>query len=290
MWNPKPMVETPISEARIRTDDDLQLPEPPRWMLYAPDVADRLFASESFRQPSRSRRRPVADPFSREWFEQIERQRYSRPGHWIPRVLEFGRHAGETLLGLGDGLGTDWLQYARHGARVIVCSRSPEQIDLIERNFRLRDCPGRFMLAPTRALPIDSASIDVVCIQGHVGFGADAGATIDEIYRVLRPGGKVIVVTRARYDAGYWHDRVFPWRRWWRRTQPPCDAATARELRRDFGRFVDHVVKKRHLRRAQLPQLWRLFPLPVLERFLGQYLILKAFKPVTAAFDLPAAA
>jgi hypothetical protein len=32
-----------------------------------------------------------------------------------------------------------------------------------------------------------------------------------------------------------------------------------------------------------LPQLWRPFPLPLLERLLGQFLILKAFKPLSAA-------
>ena len=51
--------------------------------------------------------------------------------------MEFAKHSGETLLGLGNGLGTDWLQYARHGAAVIVCSSSAEQLALTRRNFEL---------------------------------------------------------------------------------------------------------------------------------------------------------
>ena len=35
---------------------------------------------------------------------------------WIPKLLEFAKHSGEKLLGVGHGLGTDWVQYAQNGA------------------------------------------------------------------------------------------------------------------------------------------------------------------------------
>ena len=40
---------------------------------------------------------------------------HGHEGRWIPRLLEFAKHSGETLLGLGNGLGTDWLQYRDTG-------------------------------------------------------------------------------------------------------------------------------------------------------------------------------
>jgi hypothetical protein len=61
-------------------------------------------------------------------------------------------------------------------------------------------------------------------------------------------------------------------------------------LRRLFGAFVEHRVYKRHLRRGDVPHLWRLVPLSALERVLGRVLIIKAFKPLSAARTLPAAA
>src|SRR5204863_8639045 len=123
------------------------------------EAADRLFLREAFRSPPRDF---AARPYTLSWFEQVERQRYARHGYWIPKVLEFKRHAGETVLGLGEGLGTDWLQYARHGTTVLACSPSQEQLGLVRRNFELRGLTGRFLHAPPNGLPIDAASIDVV--------------------------------------------------------------------------------------------------------------------------------
>ena len=128
----------------------------------------------------------------------------------MPKVLEFRRHAGETLLGLGEGLGTDWLQYACHGAKVIAAGPSQEQLGLIRKNFEFRGQAGRFVHAPPHALPIDAASIDVVCVQGLLHELERPAAVIDEVYRVLRPGGEVIVVAPAKFDATFWCNACFP--------------------------------------------------------------------------------
>jgi SAM-dependent methyltransferase len=265
------------------THADLRLwaADPPVDADDPPSAAERLYTREAFRAPPR---RGVADPYSLSWFEQIERQRYSRHGYWVPKVLEFRRHAGETLLGLGEGLGTDWLQYARHGTKVIACSPSQEQLGLIRKNFDLRGQAGRFVHAPPHALPIDAASIDVVCLNGLLHELERPAAVVDEVYRVLRPGGKVIVVAPAKYDATFWCHAFFPWRRWFAARPPETTRSkTGRGLRREFARFVEHRVYKRHLRRSNLPQVWRVYPLPLMERLLGQLLILKAFKPLSAA-------
>ncbi len=250
--------------------------------LFDESVADRLFRRESFRAPSR--RRIAIEPYGREWFEQIERHRYGRHGAWIPRALEFGRHRGETVLGLGEGLGTDWLQYAKNGSVLTVCSPSLEQLGLLRRHFDHREQSARFLHAPPHAVPVESASVDVVCIQGLLHEVEQPAAVISEVYRVLRPGGKAIAIAPAHYDAAYWSRVLYPWLRLIdHEPMSPNRGATARQLRRDFAQFVDHKVSKRHLRRAVLPQLWRVLPLGLLERLIGQALILKAFKPVTAA-------
>jgi SAM-dependent methyltransferase len=254
------------------------------------EAADRLYQREAFRSPRSGRHSPSIEPYSLPWFEQIEQQRYGRHGYWIPKVLEFARHGGETLLGLGEGLGTDWLQYARNGTQMIACSASQEQLGLVRRNFELHGLSARFLHAPPHGLTLDSASIDVVHVQGLLHELDRPAAVIDEVYRVLRPGGKVLAVAPAHYDAAFWYDACFPWRRWFRRGQPEPAAATAHTLRRAFGRFVEHKFYKRHLRRSQLPPLWRFGPLQVLERLFGQMLVLKAFKPLSAAMTTVALA
>lgn len=254
------------------------------------DFARRLFAQEALNPSAPRPPAEPAEPYSLEWFVTIETQRHSKHGRWIPKLLEFTKHAGETLLGIGDGLGTDWLQYARHGAQVVVCSPSTSQLGLIRRNFELRGLYGRFLHARLTSLPLESASVDVACITSLMQGVEEPNALVDEVYRVLKPGGKVLAVTPAKYDVDFWYRTIFFWMRWCSRRRKDVNAAhrfSARGLKRLFSRFAEHRIHKRQLRRSEVPHVWRWAPLSLLARLMGRVLVVKAFKPLSAA--LPSA-
>jgi SAM-dependent methyltransferase len=256
------------------------------------EVAEQLFAAESL-SPHRRRGEQV-EPFSLQWFLDIEAARYGRHNRWIPRLLEFSKHKGDRLLCLGDGLGTDWVQFARHGAEVMACSPTAEHRVLVQRHFDLRGLRGQFLNGHPTAVPVDSSSIDVVCLNSLFHSDVDPVRVVEEVYRVLKPGGKVLAILRAKYDVEYLCYRWLPFQQLWRRHVPRATRLGApfsgRGARRLFGRFVEHNICKRHLRRADVPHLWRWLPLPVLERVMGQLLIIKAFKPLSAAISTPVAA
>ncbi len=255
--------------------------------------AERLFACEALGPcaPLVADYRS-AEPYTLQWFLNIESHRHGRRGRWIPRLLEFAKHPGETLLGIGRGLGTDWLQYARHGANVVVCGPAANELDLARRNFQLRGLTARFLHAQPADLPLESSSIDVACINGLLHEAANPAAVVREVYRVLKPGGKVLVVAPARYNVSYWFYTCFPWLQLVARrpAEPASFRFSARRLRALFSDFVEHRVYKRQLRRAEVPHIWRWIPTPLLERFVGQLLILKGFKSVSAAMPLQTAA
>jgi SAM-dependent methyltransferase len=256
------------------------------------DFAERLYAAEAL-TPRRSRNDAGPEPYTLQWFLDIESQRHGRYGRWLPRLLEFSKHPGETLLGLGHGLGTDWLHYARHGAAVVVCSPSTTQLSLVRRNFELRGLSGRFLHAAPTGLPLESASIDVACVSGLLEVVANPQAIVEEIYRVLKPGGKVLAVAPARYDVDFWYRVCFWWQGLFRKRVPATEGPvrfSGRKLRRLFGRFIEHRIHKRQLRRSEVPHLWRWLPMPLLERLFGRALVVKAFKPLSAALPLQAAA
>ncbi len=256
------------------------------------ELADRHYAAETLRVGQRPRE--GAEPFSLQWYLDVEAARHGRQGKWIPRLLEFTKHGGERLLGLGSGLGTDWVQYARHGAAVTACTSSADQLALVQRNFELRGLRGVFLNADPAALPVEAASIDVVCLVGLLPEAPDPRAVVEEVYRVLKPGGKVLAVVRAHFDIDYWRYRFLPWSRWLEARQGRGGAAacgcSARALRRLFGRFGEARVYKRHLRRGEVPHLWRWLPHPLLERLLGRMLVYKAFKPLSTAMNVHLAA
>lgn len=248
------------------------------------EFAQKLFAFESLQPPAPPA--PVADqvePYSLQWFLQLENQRHAKHGRWIPKLLEFAKHSGETLLALGEGLGTDWVQYAQQGAKVIVCGRAPAQLDLIRRNFQVRGLSGRFLhVEPTR-LPLQAGAVDVACITS-LSSGDQMAKVVEEVFRVLKPGGKVLAVAPAYHHVDRWAENLCFWRRW--RGAPaavptlPGDQWTARQLRGLFRSFHEHRIRKRQLRRSEVPTLLRILPLPLLARIMGRFLILKAFKPV----------
>jgi SAM-dependent methyltransferase len=250
---------------------------------------DQLHAAESM-GPRSARPPDTIEPFSLQWFLDAEHQRHHRYARWLPSALEFSKHSGETILGLGTGLGTDWVQYARQGASVTICGPSADQLALVRRNFELRELPARFVQAVPTSLPLDPASIDVVCLSDLLHQVRDPLALVDEVYRVLKPGGKVLAITPAKYDIEFWRRILLPWR-WRLRSRTPSEPNfSSRRLRGLFHRFVEHRVHKRHLRRADVPHVWRLMPTSMLERWIGRMLVLKAFKPLSSAIHVPLAA
>jgi ubiquinone/menaquinone biosynthesis C-methylase UbiE len=254
---------------------------PGRALLDA-DKAERLFATEALGRASRE----TADPYSLQWFLDAEHARHGRNGAWIPRSLEFTKHGGETLLGLGDGLGTDWVQYARHDATVVACSPSEERVALVRRNFELRGLNGRFLNVRSESLPLESASIDVACVNTPLPELGDPPAIVSEVYRVLKPGGKVLAVASAKYDLDYFR-RFLPFTQ---HSTPTTERFSRRGMRRLFAAFVDHRISKRHLRRGDVPRMCRWIPRSLLARVVGRYIILKAFKPLSSVGALPLAA
>lgn len=285
---------------RFESDDPIQELASPRVMdsdtdlspfipfLTDRDEADRLSMRESWRLPSSRQLDAHLEPFTLPWFLQIERRRYARHGSWIPHVLEFRRHCGDKLLALGDGLGTDWVRFAENGSEVVVCSPSAEQLLIVQRHFELRAVRGEFVEGELTSLPVATHGMDLVCLSERDWKGDELEKVVAEIYRVLKPGGKVMAVFPAAYDSNYFQRLLMPWQRWFGAPPRPSGERRFRsaELKSLFARFGEVRVSKRHLRRSDLPHLWRVLPLPILERVMGRFLIVKAFKPLSSVAEL----
>ena len=143
--------------------------------------------------------------------------------------------------------------------------------------------PGVHCVMATPFLPDES--LDVVCLSAlSAGLAAPLEQTVDEIFRVLKPGGKIIAALPAKYDARWWQDFWFPWIRWFEGRRPERSGHwSGKALRNVFGHFAVQRVQKRHLRRSDLPHVWRWMLLPCLERIMGRFLVVKAFKPLTSS-------
>jgi SAM-dependent methyltransferase len=139
--------------------------------------------------------RPVG---SRGFFEDLEEYRFDKL-HYLPRLVDFGGHAGKELLEVGCGIGTDLVRFARGGAIVTGIDLSQTAIDLARQNFDWNGVSAKELrVANAEALPYADSSFDVVYGHGVVQYTAEADRLVRECHRVLRPGGRAIFMVYNR--------------------------------------------------------------------------------------------
>ena len=141
---------------------------------------------------------------TREFFDAIERHRYTEYASWMPRLMGFENFRGAQLLEVGCGMGTDLLQFSRGGARCVGIDLTPRSIEITQHRFRLYGADGRFMISDGEHLPFSDESFDVVYSNGVLHHTPDTAGAVREVHRVLRPGGTAKIMLYHRNSLNYW--------------------------------------------------------------------------------------
>jgi 2-polyprenyl-3-methyl-5-hydroxy-6-metoxy-1,4-benzoquinol methylase len=140
-----------------------------------------------------------AQPLSREWFDRVERFRYAREPY-IHAAAQFTRWAGRDVLEIGVGAGTDHLQFARAGARVVGVDLTDMAIETTRHHLGLYGTSSDLHRVDAEKLPFDAESFDLVYSWGVIHHAAFPQRVIDEVQRVLRPGGEFVGMFYARHS------------------------------------------------------------------------------------------
>jgi SAM-dependent methyltransferase len=143
-----------------------------------------------------------ATPGTREFYDEIEQHRYREEFH-IPLIAEFEQHSNERVLEIGGGVGTDGRQYATHGTHYIDADLSLNSLLNARQNFEVHEVTGYFAQADAEKLPFPDDSFDLVYSHGVLHHTPNTLQAINQGYRVLRPGGKIIIMLYARESFGY---------------------------------------------------------------------------------------
>jgi len=115
--------------------------------------------------------------------------------------------AGQSVLDVACGTGVVAVTAARRGARVKGLDLSPVLLEVARANAALAQVQIDFVEGDAEALPYSDASCDVVLSQfGHM-FAPRPEVAIQEMLRVLKPGGRIAFST---WPPEHLVGRVFP--------------------------------------------------------------------------------
>lgn len=137
--------------------------------------------------------------FSKEDYLKQSKVRYQLE----PEILEFAEFEifkGKKTLEIGVGLGSDHMLLAENGAILTGIDLTDRAIGHTKRRFRLLNLASELKLADAEDLPFQDASFDMVYSWGVIHHSPNTPGIVDEIFRILKPGGKAKIMIYHKYS------------------------------------------------------------------------------------------
>jgi ubiquinone/menaquinone biosynthesis C-methylase UbiE len=116
-----------------------------------------------------------------------------------------------TVLEVGGGTGAN-LPHYRNVERVTISEPDPYMRARLRPKLEAASVPVEISEAGAQALSFPDGRFDTVVSTLVLCTVPDQGAALDEIRRVLRPGGRLLFIehVRAEGSAARWQDRIEP--------------------------------------------------------------------------------
>ncbi|NQS88961.1 class I SAM-dependent methyltransferase [Patescibacteria group bacterium] len=112
----------------------------------------------------------------------------------IPLYADFESYKGKKVLEVGCGVGVDGIQFAKVGAFYTGVDLTEAGIRITQERFNLSNQTGILRKANAEDLPFSDGSFDHVYSFGVIHHSPHPERIVDEIYRVLKPGGTATIM------------------------------------------------------------------------------------------------
>jgi ubiquinone/menaquinone biosynthesis C-methylase UbiE len=235
---------------------------------------------------------PLGSP---EYFKYYDKLREANESIEFSSALhDFKGFTGKKVLDVGCGNGYTLSRYALEGAEVHGVDITETGIDLCRKRFELLGLKGHFSVENAERLPFGNATFDCVCSMGVLHHVPHPEIAFEEIFRILKKGGRIIVMVYHKNSV------LYRFRMMWISLKtgksmkqlvnevdgignPKGDVYSRRELRELLHQF-DHISMFAGLLQGWMisPKFSSILPYKILsylaKRF-GWFLYAKAIKP-----------
>ena len=136
---------------------------------------------------------------------QYMEEMFSYRKHLAVTEMELKTLQGLNVLEIGSGGGAHSALFQKYGANVISIDITLERVLSTSKKLSLLSgSKGVAFLSDAENLPFNNESFDIVYSNGVLHHSENTEKCVEEVYRVLKPNAKAILMLYSRYSAHYW--------------------------------------------------------------------------------------
>lgn len=174
---------------------------------------------------------------------------------YLKPFAKFDDGHDKDVLEVGVGMGADHLEWAKHHPKSLTgIDLTQRAVDFTSQRLRLEGFEPNVRQGDAESLPFADNSFDIVYSWGVLHHSPNTQKGIDEVHRVLRPGGTArVLIYHRRGMVAYmlWFRYSLMRRRWLSLTEiydrynesPGTKAYTVKEAQKLFSAFKDVKLK-----------------------------------------------
>lgn len=133
------------------------------------------------------------EKFSKSYYERIDEINLKDNNIFNLHLFHFESVKGKRVLDVGCGAGFLVRMYARNGARIFGIDFTDISVRRSSRSLKVYGLPGHIMQANAEELPFKDSSFDYVTSWGVLHHVPSTENGVNEVLRVLKPGGIAII-------------------------------------------------------------------------------------------------
>jgi 2-polyprenyl-3-methyl-5-hydroxy-6-metoxy-1,4-benzoquinol methylase len=149
--------------------------------------------------------RPIG---TKEYFDEVEARKYMVESH-IPAFADFEQWRGKKVLEIGCGIGTDTINFARHGAQVTTVDLSAKSMELARQRAAVFNLQDKIRFLPGNAeqlstfVPVEP--YDLIYSFGVIHHTPHPDNVLEELRKYTHPGTviKIMVYHRRSYKVAW---------------------------------------------------------------------------------------